>query len=47
MTIGCSKPFKMYRGLNSVEKFFTDIFEEEKEILEKVERIPKHPHEII
>ena len=25
-----SKPFKMYRGFDSVYKFFTDIFEEEK-----------------
>ena len=33
-----SKPFKMYRGLNSVNKFFSDIFEEEKEILDKLKQ---------
>ena len=38
-----SKPFKMYRGLDSVEKFFTDIFEEEKEILEKLKEFQKTP----
>ena len=38
-----SKPFKMYRGLNSVEKFFTDIFEEEKEILEKLKEFQNTP----
>ena len=38
-----SKPFKMYRGLDSVEKFFTDIFEEEKEILEKLKEFQKKP----
>ena len=27
-----SKPFKMFRGVNSINKFFTAIFEEEKEI---------------
>ena len=27
-----SKPFKMFRGLNSISEFFTAIFEEEKEI---------------
>ena len=42
-----SKPFKMYRGLDSVEKFFTDIFEEEKENPRNVERIPKDPYEFI
>ena len=30
-----SKPFKMYRGVDSVNIFFSDIFEEEKEILQK------------
>ena len=38
-----SKPFKMYRGLDSVHKFFTDIFEEEKEILEKLKTFQKTP----
>ena len=38
-----SKPFKMYRGLDSVHKFFTDIFEEEKEILEKLKVFQKTP----
>ena len=38
-----SKPFKMYRGLDSVNKFFTDIFEEEKEILEKLKQFQKTP----
>ena len=38
-----SKPFKMYRGLDSVEKFFTDIFEEEKEILEKLKEFQNTP----
>ena len=38
-----SKPFKMYRGLDSVDKFFTDIFEEEKEILEKLKEFQKTP----
>ena len=39
-----SKPFKMYRGLDSAEKFFyTDIFEEEKEILEKLKEFQKTP----
>ena len=33
-----SKPFKMYRGLNSVNKFFSDIFEEGKEILDKLKQ---------
>ena len=33
-----SKPFKMYRGLNSVNKFFNDIFEEEEEILDKLKQ---------
>ena len=28
-----SNPFKMYRGLDRVSKFFTDIFQEEEEIL--------------
>ena len=36
-----SKPFKMYRGLDSVHKFFTGIFEEEKEILEKLKVFQK------
>ena len=38
-----SKPFKMYRGLNSVNKFFSDIFEEEKEILEKLKQFKNTP----
>ena len=38
-----SKPFKMYRGLDSVHKFFTDIFEEEEEILEKLKVFQKTP----
>ena len=38
-----SKPFKMYRGLDSIEKFFTDIFEEEKEILEKLKEFQNTP----
>ena len=38
-----SKPFKMYRGIDSVHKFFTDIFEEEKEILEKLRTFQKTP----
>ena len=38
-----SKPFKMYRGLDSVHNFFTDIFEEEKEILEKLKQFQKTP----
>ena len=38
-----SKPFKMYRGLDSVNKFFTDMFEEEKEILEKLKEFQKTP----
>ena len=38
-----SKPFKMYRGLDSVDKFFTDIFEEEEEILEKLNKFQKTP----
>ena len=38
-----SKPFKMYRGIDSVHKFFTDIFEEEKEILEKLKTFQKTP----
>ena len=42
-----SKPFKMYRGLYTVHKFFTDIFEEEKRNSRKVESIPKDPHEFI
>ena len=33
----------MYRGLNSIEKFFTDIFEEEKEILEKLKEFQNTP----
>ena len=37
------KPFKMYRGLNSVNKFFSDIFEEEKEILAKLREFQKTP----
>ena len=36
-----SKPFKMYRRLDSVHKFFTDIFEEEKEILEQLKVFQK------
>ena len=38
-----SKPFKMYRGLDSVNKFFTDIFQEEKEILEKLKEFKNTP----
>ena len=38
-----SKPFKMYRGLDSVNKFFTDIFEGGKEILEKLKHFQKTP----
>ena len=38
-----SKPFKMYRGLDSVNKFFTDIFEEEKEILETLKQFQNTP----
>ena len=39
-----SKPFKMYRGLlDSIHKFSNDIFEEEKEILEKLKRFQKTP----
>ena len=38
-----SKPFKMYRGIDSVHKFFTDIFEDEKEILEKMKTFQKTP----
>ena len=38
-----SKPFKTYRGIDSVHKFFTDIFEEEKEILEKLIKFQKTP----
>ena len=38
-----SKPFKMYRGLNSVNKFFSDIFEEEKEILDKLKQFKNTP----
>ena len=37
------KPFKMYRGLNSVNKFFSDILEEEKEILAKLQEFQKTP----
>ena len=42
-----SKPFKMYRGVESVNKFFSDIFEEEKEISEKIKRIQKHSYELV
>ena len=38
-----SKPYKMYRGTDSVHKFFTDIFEEEKEILEKLKSFQNTP----
>ena len=38
-----SKPFKMYRGLDSVSKFFSDIFEEEQEILDKLRKFQKTP----
>ena len=38
-----SKPFKMYRGFDSVHKFFTDIFKEEEEILEKLKEFQKTP----
>ena len=41
-----SKPFKMYRGMDSVNKFFTDIFEEEEEILEKLNKFQKTPMDI-
>ena len=41
-----SKPFKMYRGLDSVNKFFTYIFEEEKEILEKLKLFQKTPRNL-
>ena len=33
----------MYRGLDSLHKFFIDIFEEEKEILEKLKDFQKTP----
>ena len=42
-----SKPFKMYRGLDSVRKFFSDIFEEEKEILDTTQKIPKNTNESV
>ena len=38
-----SKPFKMYRGLNSINKFFSDIFEEEKEISDKLKQFKNTP----
>ena len=38
-----SKPFKMYRGLNSINKFFCDIFEEETEILDKLKQFKNTP----
>ena len=38
-----SKPFKMYRGLDSVNKFFADIFQEEKEILKKLKEFQNTP----
>ena len=38
-----SKPFKMCRGLNSVSKFFSDIFEEEQEILDKLRKFQTTP----
>ena len=38
-----SNHFKMYRGLDSVHKFFIDIFEGEKEILEKLKVFQKTP----
>ena len=38
-----SKPFKMYRGMNSINKFFNDIFEEEKEILDKLKHFKNTP----
>ena len=41
-----SKPFKMYRGVDSVNKFFSDIFEEEKEILEKLKEFKNTPMEL-
>ena len=37
------KPFKMYRGVDSVNKFFSDIFEEEEEILEKLKEFKTLP----
>ena len=39
-----SKPFKMYRGMDSVNKFFTDIFEEGRRNSREVEQISKYPH---
>ena len=47
MTKNCLNLSKMYCGFDSVYKFFTDIFEEEKEILEKLEGISKDPYEFI
>ena len=41
-----SKPFKMYRGVDSVNKFFSDIFEEEEEILEKLKEFKNTPMEL-
>ena len=38
-----SKPFKMYRGVDSFNKFFSDIFEEEKEILDKLKEFKNTP----
>ena len=38
-----SEPFKMYRGLNSVYQFFSDIFEEEKKILDKLKQFKNTP----
>ena len=38
-----SKTFKIYRGLNSVNKFFSNIFEEENEILDKLKQFKNTP----
>ena len=38
-----SKPFEMYRGFNSINKFFSDIFEEEEEILDKLKQFKNTP----
>ena len=38
-----SKHFKMYRGVDSVDDFFKDIFEKEKEMLEKLKEFENTP----
>ena len=38
-----SKPFKMYRGVDSFNEFFGDKFEEEKEILERLKEFKNTP----